>query len=161
MIFLQNLTLTITVLSVIFVIANLLTPDKYRKQMQIILSIISAVSIAGIVLSADFSDLSSFAEEIAFENSDVSYTDKAVLTELNKSLSEHIESMIKESGIEVKKVSVKTNIDDERCIFISKISLTIKDISKKDAILRLIESKIGQTEVEITVSEEVNEPEIN
>ena len=156
MTFLRNITLTIVILSVINVVLSLLVTDKYRKQMQVILSIISAISIAGLLLNADFSDISTITWDLNFEDYGTSYTDKAVIDELNERLAEHIHSVIKENGIDVKNVSVKTNIDDERCIFISKISLTITNEGDKEAVNRIIERNVGSTEVEITVSEDVN-----
>ena len=156
MTFLRNITLTIVILSVINVVLSLLVTDKYRKQMQVILSIISAISIAGLLLNADFSDISTITWDLNFEDYGTSYADKAVIDELNERLAEHIHSVIKENGIDVKNVSVKTNIDDERCIFISKISLTITNEGDKEAVNRIIERNVGSTEVEITVSEDVN-----
>ena len=156
MTFLRNITLTIAILSVINVVLSLLVTDKYRKQMQIILSIISAISIAGLLLNADFSDISTITWDLNFEDYGTSYTDKAVIDELNERLAEHIHSVIKENGIDMKNVSVKTNIDDERCIFISKISLTISNEGDKEAVNRIIERNVGSMEVEITVSEDVN-----
>lgn len=156
MTFLRNITLTIAILSVINVVLSLLVTDKYRKQMQVILSIISAISITGLLLNADFSDISTITRDLNFQDYSTSYADKAVLDELNKSLSEHLHSVIKENGIDVKNVSVKTNIDDERCIFISKISLTISNEGDKEAVNRIIERNVGSMEVEITVSEDVN-----
>ena len=156
MTFLRNITLTIAMLSVINVVLSLLVTDKYRKQMQVILSIISAISIAGLLLNADFSDISTITWDLNFEDYGTSYTDKAVIDELNERLAEHIHSVIKENGIDVENVSVKTNIDDERCIFISKISLTITNEGDKEAVNRIIERNVGSTEVEITVSEDVN-----
>ena len=156
MTFLRNITLTIVILSVINVVLSLLVTDKYRKQMQVILSIISAISIAGLLLNADFSDISTITWDLNFEDYGTSYTDKAVIDELNERLAEHIHSVIKENGIDVKNVSVKTNIDDERRIFISKISLTITNEGDKEAVNRIIERNVGSTEVEITVSEDVN-----
>ncbi len=154
--FFKSFSLTIAVLSLIFVLVILLTPDKYRRQMQIVLSVILSLTLSALLVGADFSDFSAFANNYKLDESGISSQDKMILEELEGKLSEHIKTILDENEIAAEKITVKTNIDGDRCIFISKISLTIKEESKASITKAVIEKNIGKTEVEIFVAGDVN-----
>ncbi len=156
MIFLKNLTISICVLSLMYFIIMLITPDRYKRQLRSLISIIAAVTIGGIVLGADFSFDGIPQIESESLNGSVSYADQLVISELEKRLEEQIGKMIQEAQIPMEKISVETNIDDDNCIFISKISMTIGGSREKyeAEAIRLVETKIGDISIDLTFSED-------
>ena len=149
--FLKHITLTVCVLSIIYTVLMMLVPDRFRRELRSVLSLLVVVSIGAMLLGADLSDISSEFSGISF-STELSSHDYLVQSELEERLAEYIESFLAEEGTFVKKVSVGTTIDEQRRISITKASLILDeaDTGREQRIRALIEEKIGKIEVEIS-----------
>ncbi len=153
----KNIALTVCILSLVYMIVMMLTPDSFKQKMKTVISILTALTIAGAVLNIDFA----FDEDIDADSlyeSDYSYNE-LVLDELNERLADTILLIYKENDIPVEKISVETTIDSENSISISKISLTILGSSEtyESKIRKVTESRIEDMDLEMSFSEEVDE----
>ncbi|MCC8196006.1 MAG: hypothetical protein LIO49_04235 [Ruminococcus sp.] len=125
--------------------------------MKTVISILTALTIAGAVLNLDFTFDGAIDADLLYE-SDYSYND-LVISELEERLADSILLIYKENGIPVEKISVETNIDEDNGISISKISLTIPGSSEayESKILKVTGDKIGEVTLDISFSEDVND----
>lgn len=138
-------------------IVMMLTPDSFKQKMKTVISILTALTIAGAVLNIDFTFDEDIDADLLYE-SDYSYNE-LVLDELNERLADTILLIYKENDIPVEKISVETTIDSENSISISKISLTIIGSSEayESKIRKVTENRIGDIDLEMSFSEEVDE----
>ncbi len=153
----KNITLTVCILSLVYMLVMMLTPDSFRQKMKTVISILTALTIAGAVLNIDFS----FDEDIDTDllcEYDYSY-DELVLRELEQRLADSILLIYEENEIPVEKISVETNIVEDYSISISKISLTISgDADSYESRIRKVTSdRIGEVTLEMSFSEDVDE----
>lgn len=160
MTFLKNLTLSICVLSVVYLIVSMLSPDRYKRQIRAVLSLICAVTVAGVILGSADEDFDTGIDINGSQSLSGSqeYATNLILSELESKLDEQIGNMMLQSGVPVQKISVKTNIDDEGSIFISEISMTV-DGSKDEyeqKIKGITSEKIGEVSMNLTFSEDNN-----
>ncbi|MCD7803740.1 MAG: hypothetical protein LUH03_01085 [Oscillospiraceae bacterium] len=153
----KNITLTVCILSLVYMLVMMLTPDSYKQKMKTVISILTALTIAGAVLNLDFTFDESIDADLLYE-SDYSYND-LVISELEERLAESILLIYEENGIPVEKISVETNIDEDNGISISKISLTIPGSSEayESKIRKVTGDKIGEVTLDISFSEDVND----
>lgn len=153
----KNITLTVCILSLVYMIVMMLTPDSFKQKMKTVISILTALTIAGAVLNIDFTFDEDIDADLLYE-SDYSYNE-LVLDELNERLADTILLIYKENDIPVEKISVETTIDSENSISISKISLTIIGSSEayESKICKVTENRIGDIDLEMSFSEEVDE----
>ncbi len=153
----KNITLTVCILSLMYMLIMMLTPESYKQKMKVVISILTALTVAGAVLNIDFT----FDEEIDTDSLyeyDYSYND-IVMGELEDKLADTIFLIYDENGIPVEKISVETNIDEDGSIFISKISLTISGVSEsyESIINKVTKERIGEVALELSFSEDVDE----
>ena len=149
--FLTSLTLTVCVLSVIYTAMMMLVPDRFRRELRSVLSLITVVTLGAVILGADFSDVSARFENLSFDSG--TYTrDQLVQSELETRIADYIGSLLSEQGISCKKITVGTTIDEQRRISITKASLTLDTAyqAQEAAITSLIRKNIGEIEVKIT-----------
>ncbi|MCD7823838.1 MAG: hypothetical protein LUG86_07480 [Oscillospiraceae bacterium] len=154
----KNITLTVCILSLIYMLVMMLTPDSYKQKVKTVISILTALTIAGGVLNIDFTmDDDNIDANLLYE-SEYSYND-LILSELDKRLADSILLIYEENGIPVEKISVETNINEDSSIIISKISLTISGDREtyESKVHRVTSDKIGEVKLEISFSEDVDE----
>ena len=149
--FLTSLTLTVCVLSILYTAMMMLVPDRFRRELRSVLSLITVVTLGAVILGADFSDISARFENLSFETG--AYTrDQLIQNELETRIADYISTILYEHGISCKKITVGTTIDPERRISITKASLTVENTYlQQDALITsLIKQNIGDIEVKIT-----------
>lgn len=153
----KNITLTACILSLVYMIVMMLTPDSFKQKMKTVISILTALTIAGAILNIDFSFDEEIDADLLYE-SDYIYNG-LVISELEQRLADSILLIYEENDIPVEKISVETNIDDENSISISKISLTIRGESEayESKIRKVTRDKIGKVTLEMSFSEDVDE----
>lgn len=153
----KNITLTACILSLVYMIVMMLTPDSFKQKMKTVISILTALTIAGAILNIDFSFDEEIDADLLYE-SDYIYNG-LVISELEQRLADSILLIYDENDIPVEKISVETNIDDENSISISKISLTIRGESEayESKIRKVTRDKIGEVTLEMSFSEDVDE----
>ena len=153
----KNITLTVCILSLVYMLVMMLTPDSYKQKMKTVISVLTALTIAGAVLNIDFT----FDEDIDTDSLyEYNYSyNEIVQGELERKLADTILLLYDENNIPVEKISVETNIDEEGSIFISKISLTIIGSSEvyESTIRKVTTERIGQVALELSFSEDVDE----
>ena len=149
--FLTSLTLTVCTLSILYTAVMMLVPDRFRRELRSVLSLITAVTLGAVIIGADFSDISARFESLSFESASYS-RDDLVQADLEARIADYILSVLSDRGITCKKISVGTTIDEQRRISITKASLTLeKSFQAQDALITsLISAKIGDIEVNIT-----------
>lgn len=157
--FLKNITVSICILSLVYSIFMLLTPDRFHRQIRVVISLITAVVIGGIVLGIkDYSggisgmDIPEVGE--GFIN-----RQELVLEELESRLANEITSIFTENGVPTENIFLKTDIDGDNCIFISELEVTVsgrrEDYEQKAE--SLIKSRIGDIEYRIIYTEDADE----
>ncbi len=153
----KNITLTVCILSLVYMLIMMLTPDGFKQKMKTVISILTALTIAGAILNIDFTFDEDISRDLLYE-SDYSYSE-LILSELDQRLADSILLIYEENGIPVEKISVDTNIDDENSISISKISLTISGNREnyESKIRRITSDKIGEISLEMSFSEDADE----
>lgn len=149
--FLTSLTLTVCVLSILYTAMMMLVPDRFRRELRSVLSLITVVTLGAVILGADFSDISARFENLSFETGNYS-RDQLIQNELETRIADYISTILSERGISCKKITVGTTIDSERRISITKASLTVENTYlQEDALITsLIKENIGDIEVKIT-----------
>lgn len=149
--FLTSLTLTVCTLSILYTAMMMLVPDRFRRELRSVLSLIAVVTLGAVIVGADFSDVSARFENLSFENG-VYSRDSLVQAELEARIADCISDILSERGITCKKITVGTTIDELRRISITKASLTLDEsFQAQDALITsLISAKIGDIEVNIT-----------
>lgn len=152
--FLTNITLTVCVLTVVCTVLMMLVPDRFRREIRSVISLIAAVTIGAMLIGADFEDISYGLENLRFDSEAASH-DRLVQDELETRIGEYIASFLSEEGVECKKVSVRTTIDEQRRISITEASLRLDvSASELDSFVRaLIGEKIGEIDVKISYEE--------
>ncbi|MBQ8623488.1 MAG: hypothetical protein IJ424_03820 [Oscillospiraceae bacterium] len=152
---LKNLSLGICALSVIYTIIKLLAPQKYHSQIKMVLSLLFAILLGSMILGFDISDITDSFTSIS-SSGNISQEDRLVILEIESRLSEYLKTELENAGINPKKVTVKTNIDDNLCISISeaRVVLVGNDETKIERIKLLVAQKIGDIDVIIEFSEE-------
>ena len=149
--FLTSLTLTVCVLSILHTAMMMLVPDRFRRELRAVLSLISFVTLGAVILGADFSDVASRFQNLTFD--ETAYTrDSLIQRDLEDRIAEYIGAVLLEKGIECKKIEVRTTIDEQRRISITKASLWCDKSYESDdaAITSLVKMKIGDIEVNTT-----------
>lgn len=144
-----NLTFTVCVLSLCSTALLMLVPDRYRREIRSVVSLVAAVSVGAIILGADYSDFPAFPAYGL--DSSLAASDELVQKELEARLSGYLQTLLEEEGVSAKKVQVRTTIDNSRSIFITKASLWLDQSSAGLAPFAesKIKEKIGDIEVEI------------
>ncbi len=153
----KNITLTVCVLSLVYMIVMMLTPDSFRQKMKTVISILTALTIAGAILNIDFSFDEDIDTDLLYE-SEYSYNE-LVLNELEQRLADSILLIYEENNIPIEKISVETNIDEDNSISISRISLTISGSSEAygSKIRKVTSERIGEVTLEMSFSEDVDD----
>lgn len=156
---LKNIAVSVCVLSLVYCIMMLLTPDRFKRQMKSVISIITAVTMGGLIISGSSGeDIFSSINIPSIGESQSS--NAAVMRELEVRLSEQIQRLMEESGIPVEKIDVSIDIDGDNCIFISKLAAQISGSQKlyEEKVRSLVKSDIGDVNLEIAFTEESDGP---
>ncbi len=156
---LKNIAVSVCVLSLVYCIMMLLTPDRFKRQMKSVISIITAVTMGGLIISGSSGeDIFSSINIPSIGESQSS--NAAVMRELEARLSEQIQRLMEENGIPVEKIDVSVDIDGDNCIFISKLAAQISGSQKlyEEKIRSLVKSDIGDVNLEIAFTEESDGP---
>lgn len=156
---LKNIAVSVCVLSLVYCIMMLLTPDRFKRQMKSVISIITAVTMGGLIISGSSGeDIFSSINIPSIGESQSS--NAAVMRELEVRLSEQIQRLMEESGIPVEKIDVSVDIDGDNCIFISKLAAQISGSQKlyEEKVRSLVKSDIGDVNLEIAFTEESDGP---
>ncbi len=153
----KNITLMVCILSLVYMLVMMLTPESYKQKMKTVISVLTALTIASAVLNLDFTFDDDIDADLLYE-SDYSYNE-LVISELEERLADSILLIYEENDIPIEKISVETNIDDENGISISKISLTIIGDSEayENKIRKVTKDKIGEVTLEMSFSEDIND----
>lgn len=153
----KTVTMSICILSLIYVTLMLLTPERYKQKMRSVVSVLSALIIAGALLKVDFTASDTPAKYPDIPTDGINQSDM-VVAELEKRLEQSIGDIYRQNGIPVQKISVETNIDSDNCIFISKISLTVDADSSvsEQRIKKITYDEIGDISLQISFSEGLN-----
>lgn len=157
--FLTTVTISVCVLSLVYSIMMLLTPDRFKRQMKSVISVIIAVTIGGIILHGGYDDSFLSALEIppiAAQGS----SNEIMIAELEARLNEQIEKLIEEKGIPVEKVESDIDIDADNCIFISRLFVRISGSKSEyqEKIRSIVKSDIGDVNLETAFTEESDGP---
>lgn len=149
--FLRSAALTVCLLSVICTLFMMLVPDRYRRDIRSVISLIAAVAVISLILGADFSDISSGFESPDFQ-SGAEARNQLVQRELESRVGDYIASFLGEEGINCKNISVRTTIDGQNSIFITDVGLWLdpSDEEREPLVRSLIAKKIGTAEVSIS-----------
>ena len=139
-----TLSYSICIASVAYTLVMLISPERYKNQLQGVMSVITAAAICSAFLSG------AKGIELELDGLCGSYLGGSgingmVVLELEKRLEEEIAKLINENGIPAENVSVKTNIDGDNCISISELTVSVAG-SKEDYEARLnelVKSRIG------------------
>lgn len=156
---LKNIAVSVCVLSLVYCIMMLLTPDRFKRQMKSVISIITAVTMGGLIISGSSGeDIFSSINIPSIGESQSS--NAAVMRELEVRLSEQIQRLMEENGIPVEKIDVSIDIDGDNCIFISKLAAQISGSQKlyEEKVRSLVKSDIGDVNLEIAFTEESDGP---
>ena len=152
----MNISAALCVLSLLHTIIALLSPERFRRQLSIVMSIISALVIGSMFLGADIS-----FDEIELPNTDTfeqSYekANELVVQELEDRLSEYVSNLMDEMEVPAEKISVKTTIDKSGSISISEVSMTVNGSKEVYGakITEIIKSEIGKVQLMLEYSEE-------
>ena len=97
----KNITLTVCVLSLVYMIVMTLTPDSFRQKMKTVISILTALTIAGAILNIDFSFDEDIDTDLLYE-SEYSYNE-LVLNVLEQRLADSILLIYEENYIPIEK----------------------------------------------------------
>lgn len=146
---LAELAFTVSLLSAINALILMLAPDRYRREIKAVLSLIIVASVFSVISGADFTLLPEGTLRGLDDNIKFS-ADIAVQRELENKVSEYIGGLLDERGIEYKNISVETSIDADRRIFITKASLRLSPQLRdsEELISSIIEEKIGKIDRE-------------
>lgn len=126
---LKNITVSVCLLSLVYSVMMLLTPDRFKRQMKSVISIITAVTMGGLIISGgNAEDIFSSINIPSIGESQSSNT--AVMRELEERLNEQIQKLMEENGIPIEKIDVSVDIDRDNCIFISKLAAQISGSQK-------------------------------
>lgn len=149
--FFTQTVLAAAVLGTLHILLLALAPDKYRREIKAIISLITVITIASLLSGADFSDITSSLKEIELSES-VYSNDELVKKDLEGRIEQYLEALLSEQGIECKKISVGTTIDESRRIFITKASLRLSEeySDREPEIRELIKTRIGEIGTEIS-----------
>lgn len=156
---LKNIAVSVCVLSLVYCIMMLLTPDRFKRQMKSVISIITAVTMGGLIISGSSGeDIFSSINIPSIGESQSS--NAAVMRELEVRLSEQIQRLMEENGIPVEKIDLSVDIDGDNCIFISKLAAQISGSQKlyEEKVRSLVKSDIGDVNLEIAFTEESDGP---
>lgn len=147
---LRNLTLSVCILSLVHTVLIMLVPDRFRGEIRSVTALIIAVTVAGFMLNADFSDIPSGLGMQDFDSALETRND-LVKSELEAKVGEYIVSLLGQQGIESEKVSVRTTIDGQNSIFITEVSITLSqnDSPREESVRALVRDRIGDVDVEI------------
>lgn len=152
---LKNITISVCVLSLVYCIMMLLTPDRFKRQMKSVISIITAVTLGGLIISGgNAEDIFSWINIPSIGEGQSS--NAAVMRELEARLNEQIQKLMVENGIPVEKIDVSVDIDGDNCIFISKLAAQISGSQKlyEEKVRSLVKTDIGDVNLEIAFTEE-------
>lgn len=149
--FLRDITMTVCILSLIYTALMMLVPDRFRRELRTVLAMTAAVTLGAMLLGADMSDISTQFGGLSFDAEDIQYKNM-VQSELEARLEEYITTLLSESGTEVKKLTVRTTIDEQNRISITEASLELDGVYRgQEAQIRgLLSEKIGDIEVKIS-----------
>lgn len=99
---LKNITVSVCLLSLVYSVMMLLTPDRFKRQMKSVISIITAVTMGGLIISGgNAEDIFSSINIPSIGESQSSNT--AVMRELEERLNEQIQKLMEENGIPIEK----------------------------------------------------------
>ncbi len=148
--FLKNAVLTVCMLSVISTLFMMLVPDRFRRDIKSVISLIAAVAIVTLILGADFSDLGTDFNSIEFQQSTAS-RNRLIQSEVESRAADIIASFLEENGISCKNIAVRTTIDGQNSIFITETDILL-DSSEKEReqfVRSIIAERVGDIEVKI------------
>ena len=137
--FLKNAVLTVCMLSVISTLFMMLVPDRFRRDIKSVISLI-----------ADFSDLGTDFNSIEFQQSTAS-RNRLIQSEVESRAADIIASFLEENGISCKNIAVRTTIDGQNSIFITETDILL-DSSEKEReqfVRSIIAERVGDIEVKI------------
>ncbi len=157
--FLKNITISVCALSLVYSIMMLLTPDRFKRQMKSVISVIIAVTIGGIILHGGYDD--DFLSSLEIPSFDArSSSNEMMLTELEARLNVQIEKLIEEKGIPVEKVETDIDIDADNCIFISRLLIEVNGAKSEyeEKLRSIVKSDIGDVNLETAFAEESDGP---
>ncbi len=156
---LKNITVSVCVLSLVYCVMMLLTPDRFKRQMKSVISIITAVTMGGLIISGGSGD-DTFSSINIPSIGESQSSSAAVMRELETRLNEQIQKLMAENGIPAEKIEVRVDIDGDNCIFISRLTATISGSQKlyEEKVRSLVKSDIGDVNLEIVFTEESDGP---
>ncbi len=151
---LKNITISICSLSLVYSIMMLLTPDRFKRQVKSVLSIVTAVTIGGVILRGGFDDgfLSSLQIPSVGGGETVS---EQTIAELEMRLNEQIKKLIEEKGVPTEKVEVNIDIDKDNCIFISRLFVEVGGTRSEyeERVRNIVNTQIGDVRLEAAFTE--------
>lgn len=156
---LKKMTMSICVLSLVYSIMMLLTPDRFKRQVRSVLSIITAITIGGIILNGGSWDGIFSSLDIPSAGTAES-ADRLVISELQARLNVQIKKLIEEKGVPLEKVDTVIDIDEDNCIFISRLLLEVNGTKSEyeERIRNVVKSEIGDVNLETVFTEESDGP---
>lgn len=155
---LKNITLSICIISLVYSILILLTPDRFHRQAKIIISLITAAVIGGILLN--FKDLPDNLLGIGITSEDGHFVNRQdlVVGALEEELTRQITMIFTENSVPIEKIYLKTDIDGDNCIFISELVITVKGERESygDIPESIVKSRIGDVNHRILFTEDAD-----
>ncbi len=136
-------------------VIKILTPVKYQNQIKSVTSIAFLVFIGSMLLKFDVSDLDTLLPS-TFNTIYTSQENRLLIAEIESRISEYVLQELRDGNINVIKTSVETNIDEDMCISISEVKVTLhhSDFQKQDIVKQVIAKRIGDIDVKIEISED-------
>ena len=159
MTFLKNITISICILSLVYSVFMLLTPDRFNRQIRVVISLITAVVIGGIVLGISEIPEDIFGLDIPDAAGDFMNRQELVIKELEAELAKQITLIFAENEVPTENIYLKTDIDGDNCIFISELVVTVKGGREEfeEKAESIIKSRIGDIEHRIIYTEDADE----
>lgn len=157
--FLKNITISICTLSLVYSIFMLLTPDRFQRQVKIIISLITAAVIGSMLLGIKELPTDMFSLEIPKTGDSFISRQDLVVKELEAELTKQIALIFSENDIPTENIYLKTDIDEDNCIFISELVITVKGgrESYGEKAESIVKSRIGDVNHRIMFTEDADE----
>lgn len=152
---LSKIVLTITVLTIVRALLLALSPDRWRRDIKTVISVICVIILAGVLTHTDFSTLDSAFSDVEMPSPRFE-RDALIQSELEKKLSDYVTALLDEKGISTQKVEIKTTISPERSISITEAILTMNETEalRLEEAVSLIKEKVGDIEVQVITESE-------
>lgn len=155
---LKNITLSVCILSLVYSILMLLTPDRFHRQTSIVLSLITAVVIGSFFINLDELPDDWLSGKTPGGYNSFTNRQELLVKELEEELSLQIAKIFSENGVQVEKIYLRTDIDEDNCIFISELVITICGGRERyDSIVEnIVRTKIGEINYRIVYQEDAD-----